>query len=52
MVTRLHTPRRWGRSASRDFVLMLLVLFIFLLGATRLFGPDTITADPMVWSKT
>jgi hypothetical protein len=45
MVTRPHTPGRWGRSTSRDFVLMLLVLFVFLVAATRLLGPDA-AADP------
>jgi hypothetical protein len=40
MVTRPRGAGRRGRSSSRDFVLMLLVLFVFLLAATRLFGPD------------
>ena len=41
MVTIRATPERRGRSASRDFVLMLLVLFLLLVGATRLFVPDS-----------
>ena len=40
MVTSRQTPGRPARSTSRDFVLMLLVLFVLLLIATKLFGPD------------
>ena len=50
MVTRRREAGRWGRSTSRDFVLMLLVLFVFLLAATRLFGPDAV-ADTRPFGK-
>src|SRR4051794_30444832 len=36
---RLHA-RRWGRSASRDFVLMLLILFVFMVAVMRWLGPE------------
>jgi hypothetical protein len=50
MVARPHESGRWGRSTSRDFVLMLLVLFVFLVAATRLFGPESAT-DPQTFGK-